>query len=295
MPDPEFYFKNKKEQLDWFEKEIPESYLEYLETKKIIKESNFSGSSNLLKREASDETIENFLTGLTEINLANLLIRKKVKDLTYEPKGISGVDFSFDKILLSAKSLNAKNYEIVEHDEIEKMKEADGGKNVLQHKGFSDTLIEVEKNSMGTHTYSRIETGHSGFLDSDIAQMSPPLEYIGRFEDQANGVDGYKKVLFILPYSSQFKPYHMRDIALWYFDCLPKGYHRIFNNDLNWYAKLLKKARKDNTIDAIILMLPPRPLIWPNNCFGEAMHKQNRVEIYTRDPELLKQLKYIFS
>lgn len=294
MPNPELYFKNKKELLSWFEKEIPESYLEYIAAQKTIREANFLGSASLLKREVSDNTIDNFLTVLTELNIANLLIRKKVRNLVYEPKGISGIDFSFDNILLSVKSLNAKNYEFKEYNEIEKIKSVGGGKNNLNHKGFSDTLIEVEKNSMGTYTYTRLETGHSGFLDSDIAQMSPPLAYMGEFEGKAN-IAGSKKVLFMLPYSSEFKSYYALDIGLWYLDYLPKDYHRIFNNDHSWYLKLFNKAQKENSIDALVFMFPPTPLIWTIKCFGEIINKVHRVQIYTKDTELLGQLSSIFS
>ena len=143
---------------------------------------------------------------------------------------------------------------------------------------------------MGTYTQSRLEMGHSGFLSSDLSQMSPPIEYIGKFEKQSN-IEGFKKVIFILNYSSEFKLYHALDIGLWYFDLQPEGYRRIFENDQKMYFKLLKKDAKENTVDAIVFMFPPRPLVWPKRCFDE----QRRVQIYTQDDQLFKDLKLIFS
>src|ERR1700722_17537923 len=99
MPSPAFHFKNKEELLTWFQENIPEAHTEYLETKQKLKDSNFSGNLRLLKRESSDNTLENFLTTLTEFNIANLLLNKEKTDIKYEPdeKQFPGVDFSFDK------------------------------------------------------------------------------------------------------------------------------------------------------------------------------------------------------
>jgi hypothetical protein len=152
----------------------------------------------------------------------------------------------------------------------------------------------VEKNSMGTYSYSRLETGHSGFLNSDLSQMSPPLKYIGEFENQSN-IKDLKKVIFILSYSFEFRPYHAIDIGLWYFNALPKNYRRIFENDSKMYFKLFGKDKKENTIDAIVFMFPPRPLIWPEKCFSEVINKQHRIRVYSRDDKLLKELESIFS
>jgi hypothetical protein len=294
MSDPGLHFKKKKEVLEWFEKNIPESYTEYLAVKEQVKNSRFSGSTRLLNKETRDETLENFLSFLTELNLANLFLRKGVTDLSYEPNGYPGVDFSFRKVLLSVKSIQTKNYQRTEQDFIEKLKQEGGGKGTLQHKSFSDTHIEVEKNEMGTFTYTRLETGHSGQLDSDVAQMSVPMKYIGEFEEQSN-IEGYKKVMFTLSYTSEFRPYHAIDIGLWYFDALPKNYLRIFRSDPSWYLKLMCKEKKQNSIDALIFMFPPQPLIWPESSLAEVVQKEPRLRVYSRDDDLLNLLKVVFS
>lgn len=293
MSDPQLSFKTKTELLDWFKAQAPEWVSEYPSTLEKIKQSGFPGVIKLLKKEP-DETLYNFLTFLTELNVANLLLDKEKRDLCYEPKGIGGVDFSFDHLLVSVKSLNTKNYEKVEQEEIERLKNAGGGQNVLTHKNFSSILLEVEKNETGTYMYSRTETGHSGFLDSDLAQMSPPLKYIGEFEGQSN-TGKHKKVLFFLNYSQEFRHYHALDIALWYFNALPKNYQRIFQQDPNLYFKLLAKEKKENTVHALVFMFPPNPLIWPASCYGDVISDKRRVLIFCPDPNLEKELMAIFS
>lgn len=57
---------------------------------------------------------------LTELNVANTLLNYGVKGLTYEMPG-SDIDFAFEDILISVKSLNTKNYERLEKTEIERL------------------------------------------------------------------------------------------------------------------------------------------------------------------------------
>jgi hypothetical protein len=293
MSNPELYFKNKTECLEWFRANAPDAYEEYLATLGKIKQSNFPGKSSL-SRKATDETIENFLTFQTELNLANFLLIKGKADLVYEPTDVRGVDFSFESIFMSVKSLTTKRYEKVEHEGIAAMRSAGGGKNTFQHKKFSDTHIEVEKNKMGTYTQTRTEIGHSGFLDSDIAQMSRPLEYIGEFEGQAN-VPGRKKVLFFFSYSAEFKGFHGTDAAAWYFDVHDP--HSIFGNDPSWYLKLMKKDKKIGNIDALVFAGPPHPLalIWPLTGFPKTAKGDPTILIYTKDQDLRNDLLSLFT
>lgn len=169
----EIHFSNKQDLLDWFQVNIPGSFEEYQKVKQLVSESGFSGSGRLLRKEEGDP-VENFLSFLTELNLANLLLDKKVDGLSYEPKPGQDIDFSFSDVDLSAKNLGTKEYERKEHLEIERLKDGGGGKNSLAIKDFSDAALEVEENAMGTFTYTRTEIGHSGFLGSDIAQLSTP-------------------------------------------------------------------------------------------------------------------------
>jgi hypothetical protein len=293
--NPELQFKTKTELLAWFGKEAPEWIAEYEPAKAAIKAKPFSGSVSLLKRE-HDDTISGFQAFLTELNLGYLLMMKEVSALAYEPKGVPGIDFSFDQVLLSIKSLQMKDYEKTEQEKIEKMIAAGGGKEDFSHKdpSFSSTFLEVEKNELGTFTRTRTEIGHSGFLESDIYQMSPPLKYIGEFENLV-AAEGLKKVLFIFNYSEEFKPYHALDIGLWYFGAYPKDYMPIFHNEMSWYDKLFGAAAKKNNIDALIFMFPPNPLIWPRACFGEVINKNPRVSIFTKDTALGDELRLIFS
>ena len=287
----EFHFKNKTDLLGWFQKEIPEYHSEYVTAKESIKKSGFSGCIKLLGREKGEE-VAGFQSFLTELNFANHLLIRGVKDLKYEPR--NGIDFSFEKNLVSIKNLQAKNYEKTEEEEIKKMIAAGGGMKVIPHKDFSEIELEVEKNWMGTYTQSRIETGYSGFLGSDIAQMSPALEYIGEYERLTVTTDS-KKILFIMNYSQEFRPYHAQDIGLWYFGVRPKGYRFIFENGMSWYLKLFRKQKKDNNIHALIFMFAPRPLIWPQSCFAEVVDKCPRFSIYSRDNDLKERLRVIFS
>ncbi len=292
MSNPELSFKNKSDCLRWFQTEVPDAHNEYVKCLDLVKQTGFPGGGSLC-RKAADESIENFLTFLTELNLANLLLAKGKSDLMYEPNAIRGVDFSFDDIFMSVKSLTTKRYEKIEHEGIEAMRSAGGGKYTFHHKKFSDTHIEVEKTELGTHTFTREEIGHSGFLDSDIAQMSRPLEYIGEFEDQANTTN-HKKILFFFSYSAEFKGYHGTDIAAWYFDV--QNPHPIFNNDPGWYLKLMKKGQKKKNIDALVFAAPPHPvaLIWPEEGFREARKNEPKILIYTRDNALRESLTSIF-
>jgi hypothetical protein len=292
--NPETQFKTKTELLAWFQKEAPEWIAEYEPAKKAVRDNPFSGSVKLLKRE-NDEKLPGFHAFLTEFNLGYLLMSKKVTNLAYEPKGMPSIDFSFDHILLSVKNLQMKGYEKDEQERIQKMINAGGGKDSFSHKkeSFSDTHLKVEKNAMGTFTQERTEIGTSGFLESDLFQMSPPLKYMGEFEQAALPAES-KRVLFILNYSEDFKPYHALDIGLWYFG-LPKSYMPIFHNDMSWYQKLFVQPKKLNNIDAVIFMFPPNPLIWPRVCFSDVINKNPRLSIFTKDPELLSELQSIFS
>ena len=287
----EFHFENKTDLLKYFQTEIPEAYSEYVAVKETIKKSGFSGSIKLLRRE-NDEKVAGFQAFLTELNFANLLLVNGVRDVKNEP--CDGVDFSFENNIVSIKNLQVKDYEKVEDEEIKKMIEAGGGKKILSHKDFSEVELEVEKNEMGTYTQSRTETGHSGVLGSDISQMSPALRYIGEYEAQANPTNS-KKILFILNYSQEFKPYHAQDIGLWYLGVRPKGYRFLFENNMSWYLKLLVKEKKENNIDALIFMFPPRPLIWPQSCFAEVSGGWPRFSAYCKDKELKERLRVIFS
>ena len=68
MSDPQLSFKTKKELLDWFQAEAPEWFSEYPSTLEKIKQAAFPGAIKLLKKE-TDETLYNFLTFLTELNI----------------------------------------------------------------------------------------------------------------------------------------------------------------------------------------------------------------------------------
>jgi len=291
-PNAEIHFTTKTELLKWFEENIPESYAEYSAVKDSVRKPGFSGASRLVGKE-SGEPVENFLSFLTELNLAHLFLAKGVTDLSYEPKPGQDIDFSFADIDLSAKNLGTKNYERKEHDEMMRLIGDGGGKQSLTHKNFSDTHIEVERNSMGTFTYTRTETGHSGFLDSDMAQLSIVLDNIGKFEGKIQN-DGRKKILFFLSHTAEFHHYHAVDIAFWYFNAPPDGYHFIFNNDPGQYLKLMKRTQKLNNIDALIFVFPPRPLIWPTGSLAEVVQEKARTLIYTNDKDLWDRLRLIF-
>lgn len=294
MSIPENFFKDSDGIIKWHQENYPDSHNNFLQIKGKIKNSGFSGSTSLLRNLEGNKTVTGFLSFLTEVNLASLFIDKKVKDLSYEPKHMPDVDFSFENIAVSVKNLHPKNYEKSEQKIIDAFRENGGGKTSLTHKNFSNIAIEVKKTEMGTYSWERLETGHSGFLDSDLYEMSAPLSYIGEFE-QSN-IKDRKRVLFFFIQSSDFAQYYIQDIVIWYFGYHVEKYQPIFQNDMNWYDKLLKTAPKKNNIDALVFMYAPNTLLsWPSGCLGDVSDKAARLQIYTKDKNFFERLKNILS
>jgi hypothetical protein len=288
---PERFFMDADGVIEWHRNKYPDSCERYLATKEKIHSSKFSGSAALLRNLEGNKTVTGFLSFLTEVNLADLFLDKHITDLSYEPKHMPGVDFFFDDIAISVKNLHPKNYEKAEQEVIDALQTAGGGKTSLTHKKFSDIAIEVKETEMGTYGWERLETGHSGFLDSDIYEMSAPLNYIGEFEESETG--GHKKVLFFFIHSHEFTQYYIVDIVNWYFDHI--GEHPIFQNDMEWYNKLLKKPHKKDNIDALIFMYSPDAVLsWPPSCLAD-IGGEARVQIYTREKAFFERLKTIFS
>lgn len=290
---PELFFKDANAVIEWHKTYYLKSYEDYLSIKEKIKISKFSGSSGLLRNLESNKTVASFLSFLAEVNLANLFLNKSVKNLAYEPKEIPKIDFYFDDITLSVKNLHPKNYEKSEQKTIDALQAAGGGETSLTHKNFSNIDIKVEKTEMGTYGWERTETGHAGFLDSDLYEMSAPLNYIGEFEDVETGK--HKKVLFFFIQSSDFVQYYINDIVIWYFGYQVKDYPPIFQNDMNWYLKFLKRPTKKGNIDALVFMYAPNTLLsWPSGCLSD-VGREPRLQIYARDKALHSELKTIFS
>lgn len=287
----EFHFKSKDEVLAWFTTHLPEACVEYEAAKKRVQTSQFSGSGKLLKREA-DNKVNGFLDFLTELNIADLLLRKKVKGLSYEPSNLKVVDFVFDDLAMDVKNLHPKNYEKDQGARIDEMKVEGGGSTTFTLKDVSNVFLKVTRNAMGTMGWERTETGHGGVLGSDLFQMSPVFKWLSEFEEVET--DKLKKVLFILVHTEDFVHYHAEDIGRWYFDGF-QGYRPIFENDMSWYAKLFGKATKARNIDTLVFMFPPRPLIWPTACFGDVIKDRKRVLIYAQDSKVMADLQSIFS
>jgi hypothetical protein len=294
MHIPETFFKNAEGVIDWHKTHYPDSCDKYIAIKEKIKASKFPGSASLLRNLESNKTVTGFLSFLTEVNLADLFLKKSVSDLAYEPKHIPGIDFTFDDIAISVKNLHPKNYEKSEQETIDTLRTAGGGKTSLTHKNFSSIDIEVKKTEMGTYGWERMETGYSGFLDSDLYEMSAPLSYIGELEQTDTGE--HKRVLFFFIQSDEFAQYYIYDIVFWYFGYVDDKYHPIFHSDMDWYDRLLKTAPKKNKIDAIVFMYAPQTLLsWPDGCLAYASDKAARVQIYAREKATFDQLKAIFS
>ncbi len=293
MSIPEFHFKDADGIVEWHKTTVPESYVRYLEIKQRIRDSKFPGSAKLLKNVETNKTVTEFQSFLTELNLANLLLGKGVANLAYEPHEIPGVDFTFDDIALSVKNLHPKVYEKNEQTKINELQASGGGAINLTHKNFSDISIKVEKTEMGTYGWERTETGHSGFLDSDLYEMSAPLSYIGEFE--ATNTGKLKKVLFFFVQSAEFAHYYVTDIVAWYFNY--SGYeHPIFQNDMGWYMKLFKQATKNDSVDALVFMFAPNTVLsWPDGCLGDVVDGKARLIVCTREKELHDRLKALFS
>lgn len=290
----EFHFKNKTDLLKWFEVNRPAFYAEYLEAKGRIRTAGFSGSAQLLKREA-DEKVSGFLDVQTELNVANVLLKKEVGSLSYEPAALDRkVDFTFEDVAISVKNLHPKDYEKKEQEKMKELEAKGGGAHTFAHRGtsYSSARIEVDKNEMGTYTWSRTETGHGGILDSDLAQMSPPLKWLHDFEGVGTGE--LKKVLFVEIYTGDFAHSHARDIGYWYYG-LPEGYIPIFANDMSWYKKLFGENAKSGDIDAIVFMWPPNPLIWPSGMASEIVNEKERMLFFGKDAAFIERLKTIFS
>jgi hypothetical protein len=291
--NPEINATTKTEILKLFMEHMPESYVEYLRVKDLMATASFTNAPKLAAKE-SGEDLPNFLSFITELNLAYLLTNKSVTDLGYEVDPGLDIDFSFDDIDLSAKNIGMKNYERTEYLEIERLKSEGGGTSVFSHKNFSEIFIEVQKNDTGSYSYTRTESGNSGSLDSDTGQMSTVLETIGKCESKIKN-EGRKKVLLFLSHTSNFRPYHAYDIAVWYFNARPKNYAPIFGAAPALYLKYFKKENKENNIDALVFIFPPGPIIWPESSLMEVVQGMGRLGIYTKDEPLWKNLKNIFS
>lgn len=289
----ERFFKKTEEIVEWHKTHYPESHESYLEKRKNITKSRFSGFAKLLRNLDANKTIPEFLSFLTEFNLADLFLSKGVKDLSYEPAEMPGVDFTFDNLAISVKNLHPKNYEKADQDVIDRLQAKGGGSERIVRKDFSSITIEVKKTEMGTFSWERTETGHSGFLDSDVDEMSAALRYIGEFENTETS--SRKKVLFFFIQSKEFAQYYIQDIVIWYFGYQVPNYPPIFQNDPEWYLRLFKKPRKMMNIDAIVFMYAPNTLLsWPVGCLGD-VGKEPRLQIYTLDKTLRDQLKILFT
>ena len=293
MSIPEQHFKDAEGVIEWHKTRVPDSYERYLEIKKRIKDSAFSGSAKLLRNVDGDKSVTGFLSYLAEMNLANVLLTKSVHELLYEPKDTLGTDFTFDDIALSVKNLHPKNYEKDEQLRIDEMRAEGGGSTTFTHKNFSSIFLQVKKTAMGTFGWERTETGHSGFLDSDLYEMSAPLRYIGEFEDI--NVGDRKKILFFFIQSAEFANYYIADIVAWYFGA--RDYkHPIFQNNMAWYYKLLKKPTKNDSVDGLVFMYAPDSVLsWPHDCMSDIRDGKARVVICTREKTLWEKLKTIFS
>jgi len=291
MFNSEMPFKTKTEVLDWFKSKRPLWYSQYEDLRDLVKINAFSGSAKLLKRE-NDDNVHGFSAFLTELNLAGVLLRKGKDSLQYEPVGTVEVDFVYDDVAVSVKNLLPKDYEKKEGEVVEEMKKTGDTKLSLSHKTkpFSSVVIDVQKNEMGTYTHARTEIGHSGFLDSDIYQMSPILKCLGKFEDV--DVGGKKKVMFVGVHTGDFAHYYARDIGEWYFGGHIKP---IFENDMEWYPKMFGKEEKNGSIDALIFIWPANPAVWPVDSFTDVFNDRERMLFYGKNKELVKELKSLFT
>ncbi len=291
----ELYFNTKKELVTFYKLNHPEVYNNYLKTESEIRLCKFYGFRKLLNR-GNQERISKFTESLTEFNLARILIPKVLNTFQYEPNEYRGreVDFKFNNILISVKSISAKDYEKLEFKEFQKLRKEGGGEKNFQHKEFSNTSIEFVENSLGMPTMSRTETGNIGFSDSDLFQMSPVLKSLGLLDSFKEDI--YKKVIFINNYSKHFHYYHIKDIANWYFELNIKNYIPIFYSDPSWYLRMFKQEVKNNNVDAIVFMCcPDSILVWPKNCFSDMIGNDRRLVVYSRDKDLLKVLDTIFT
>ena len=292
MTIPELYFKNADGIIEWHKTEIPESYEAYLRLVKRVGDSKFPGAIRLLRNLKNSRQVPIFLSFLTEVNVANLLLEKLVVNLSYE--SVVGIDFSFENIAMSVKNLHPKIYQKTEELKIEELRASGGGKVIITHKNFSEISIDVQKTELGTFGWERLETGHSGFLDSDLSEMSSPLAHMGEFENIE--ITNKKRVLFFFIHSSEFRPHHIQNIIIWYFGYRVEKYSPIFENDSNWYWRLFKNKTKKKNIDALMFMYSPRTsLAWPDGCLKEVINKVPRLMVFAPDRELKKRLITIFS
>lgn len=293
MNIPERYFKDADGVIEWHKSKVPGSYERHLEIKQKIKTAGFSGSAKLLRNVESDKSVTGFASYLAEMNLANVLLDKSVSNLAYEPKDMPGIDFVFDDIAISVKNLHPKDYEKDEQSRIEEMQVEGGGSTTFTHKNFSEILLKVTRTAMGTFGWERTETGHSGFLDSDLYEMSAPLRYIGELEETETSER--KKVLFFFIQSGEFAHYYIADIVAWYFDAREYK-HPIFQNDMGWYYKLLKKPTKNNSIEGLVFMYAPDSILsWTPGCMSDIRDGKARVIICTREKDFWERLKALFS
>jgi hypothetical protein len=271
---------------------MPDQFKDYNDLLIRVSRTKFPGSSKLVTRLGTQQ-VSDFLSATTELNVAGLLVSKSARNLTYEQN--HAIDFQFDQISLEVKNIHAKAYEKTEHQVVEGFKQLHGGATILQHKTFSFTEIEVTKNSLGTYSTTRTETGNSGFLASDLDQMSRILGYMGGYE-QVPVTTGHKKVLFFANHTGGFKYLHIEDSVCWYFDLQHKNPHPIFENDPTWYQKMFGQSTKLMNIDAIVFFAMPtiEMLCWPNSRMSDIRNGKRRLSIYTKDSKLRQRLESYF-
>jgi len=292
MSNAELNFSDKNSLLKWFEINIADSFSEYLLIKEKVKKSDFPGAKRLIKKE-NGNNLTNFLSFLSELNLANNFLIKGVDKLEYEPCPGLDIDFSFDNIDVSVKNISTKKFEREELAEITRLKENGGGKSIIGNKGLSETEIIVRNDGTSIDDYTRIETGQSGFLGSDITLLQTALSSMGKFETKIKN-NGRKKVMIFLVYTKSFQYYHGLDIAWWYFNKELSDYVPILNDEA-LYFKLFNSVNKLSNIDALIFIFPPNPIIWQNGCLSEIIEGKRRSIILTKDAQFHKQLEKIFS
>lgn len=310
MRNPILNFNNKTDLLSALKDKMPENYQNYCTMESNTLAKNFSGKKKL-KNKSKDINLGNFFSYLTEINLANYLLSKQY---TFSYVDLLKTDFIVnDNLSISVKSiLPIKRHTKETHESINELISSGGGKKNISHgsktngKIVSNQEIIVEMID-GITTCSSTEIGkpEASYLGTDRPEMSPVLSALGEFES-IGLIDGYKKIMFFDSYDDEFKYCQMEDIANWYFtlpgEVLPPEAYPIFSSEMETYLELFQKGQKDNpqpkknNIDAICFMASPFPvLVWPLNFFKDKINNIGRLQIYTKDENILNELKTFFS
>ncbi len=247
--------------------------------------NTLKNSSKLKKNieKAIKKNDANFFNYLVELNIAAILFDRNKKFL-YE--SLRGIDFVWDDIALSVKSITDKKYRKKEKDIFKKL-----GNKEKTEVHYPNTIVELRKDEFGGE--ERIETGTFKYGESPETEMkekSKILECMAELESIC--ANGLRKVLFVLGQSDMIDSRYIYDCSRWYFR------NSINSGDLTsvleyqaWFKKNKDRfpRQKNYSIEAIVYTEPYVRGIYNLTWYNGADYK-----CWFKNKEVANELKNLF-